>query len=260
MHFFMFGLKVLFSSGYRKFILIPLVANAILFIVTAISLFSLLPSSLQWFIGIIPDWLPFMEWIIYSVAGVLFLLVYGMSFSVITNIFAAPFNGFLAEKIQRDAGLNIPEESISSVIVRTLAREMRKLLYFIGYGILVSFLLFLLTFIPFVNLLVPVLGFIWMCWCLAIQYLDYSADNNQQSFTQLRKEAKKPWISTFGFGGIIALLLMVPIVNIFVMPAAVAGGTLLWLKKIHKADADFNIEGIFEEPKALAHDSLEGGH
>lgn len=252
MHFFLFGLKVLLSSGYRKFILIPLAANAILFFVFAFLLFSLLPNSLQWLISWIPDWLPFMEWIIYSVAGVLFLLVYGMSFSVITNIFAAPFNGLLAEKIQREAGLDIPEEAISSVILRTLAREMRKLIYFIGYGLLVSAGLFLLAAIPLVNLLVPILAFIWLCWCLAIQYLDYAADNNQQSFTQLRKDAKKPWISTFGFGALVSFLLMVPIVNIFVMPAAVAGATVMWLKKIHKPDAGFDMDRIFDEPKRIS--------
>lgn len=251
MHFFIYGIKVLLSSGYRKFILIPLAANGILFIVFAVTLFSLLPNSLQWLISWIPDWLPFMEWFVYSVAGVLFLLLYGMSFSVITNIFAAPFNGLLAEKIQREAGLALPEESVSKVIVRTLGRELRKLMYFIGYGIIVAVVLFFLAMIPFVNLLVPFLAFAWMFWCLAIQYLDYAADNNQQSFDQLRKDAKKPWVSTFGFGGIVAALLMVPIVNIFVMPAAVAGATLMWLKKIHKPDAGFDMEEVFEEPKRL---------
>jgi CysZ protein len=248
MHFFLLGLKVLLSSGYRKFILIPLVANAILFVVIAMSLFSLLPSSVQWLISWIPDWLPFMEFFIYSFASMIFLFIYGMSFSIITNVFAAPFNGFLAEKIQREAGLIIPEESISSVIIRTLARELKKLMYFIGYGILVAILLFFLAMIPVVNLLVPVLAFLWLCWCLAIQYLDYAADNTQQSFVGLRKQAKKPFISTFGFGAIVAFLLMVPIVNIFVMPAAVAGGTLMWIKKIHMPNADFNADDFFDEP------------
>jgi CysZ protein len=144
--------------------------------------------------------------------------------------------------------LIIPEESISSVIVRTLGRELKKLMYFIGYGILVAILLFFLAMIPVVNLLVPVLAFLWLCWCLAIQYLDYAADNTQQSFVGLRKQAKKPFISTFGFGGIVAFLLMVPIVNIFVMPAAVAGGTLMWIKKIHMPNANFNADDFFDEP------------
>jgi hypothetical protein len=39
------------------------------------------------------------------------------------------------------------------------------------------------------------------------------------------------------------------------MPAAVAGATLMWLKKIHKIDADFDMEHIFEEPEQLEHQS-----
>jgi CysZ protein len=65
MHFFLLGLKVLLSSGYRKFILIPLVANAILFVVIAVSMFSFLPDSVQCLISWIPDWLPFIEFFIY---------------------------------------------------------------------------------------------------------------------------------------------------------------------------------------------------
>jgi len=252
MHYFLYGLKVLLSSGYRRFILIPLAANFLLFIFMAVALFSLLPETLKFLMTWIPSWLPFIEWVFYGISGILFLLMYAMSFTVITNIFAAPFNGLLAEKIQRQAGLNIPEISISAVITRTVAREFKKLFYFITRGTLVALCLFALTFIPFVNLMVPVLAFIWMAWCLSIQYLDYAADNNQQDFKQLRKDAKKPYFSTFGFGGIVAFLMMVPFVNIFIMPAAVAGATLLWLKKIHKEDADFNEQDLFAKLESAA--------
>lgn len=245
MHYFLYGLKVLLSSGYRRFILIPLAANCLLFIFMAVALFSLLPDTLQFLMTWIPSWLPFIEWVFYGISGMLFLIMYAMSFTVITNIFAAPFNGLLAEKIQRQAGLEIPETNIVSVITRTVAREFKKLLYFIVMGTIVAILLFALSFIPLVNFLVPVLAFIWMAWCLSIQYLDYAADNNQQEFKQLRKDAKKPYFSTFGFGGVVALLMMVPVVNIFIMPAAVAGATLLWLKKIHVADANFNEQDLY---------------
>lgn len=256
MHYFLYGLKVLLSSGYRRFILIPLAANFLLFIFMAVSLFSLLPETLQFLMTWIPSWLPFIEWVFYGISGMLFLIMYAMSFTVITNIFAAPFNGLLAEKIQRQAGLQIPETSIVSVITRTVAREFIKLLYFIVMGTIVAILLFVLSFIPIVNFLVPVLAFIWMAWCLAIQYLDYAADNNQQEFKQLRIDAKKPYFSTFGFGSIVAFLMMVPFVNIFIMPAAVAGATLLWIQKIYEADASFNAQDAYAKLEALAEDDI----
>lgn len=256
MQYFLYGLRVLVSKGYRKFILIPLAANAILFVVMAISLFSLLPNSVQWLMEWVPSWIPFVDVLLYSIFGLVFLLAYLMSFTMITNIFAAPFNGLLAEKIQREAGLDIPEESISSVIIRTLGREMQKLVYFVVYGVAVAIGFFILSMIPLVNLIVPVLAFLWTAWCLSVQYLDYAADNNQQEFRALRKEAKKPWFSTFGFGSLVSLVMLIPVVNIFVMPAAVAGGTILWLRKIHQPNAQFELEDIFVETKALEKPNL----
>jgi CysZ protein len=256
MHYFLYGLKVLLSSGYRRFILIPLAANCLLFIFMAVALFSLLPDTLQFLMTWIPSWLPFIEWVFYGISGMLFLIMYAMSFTVITNIFAAPFNGLLAEKIQRQAGLDIPEVPLTLVITRTVGREFKKLFYFITRGTLVAVCLFGLTFIPLVNLMVPILGFIWMAWCLSVQYLDYAADNCQQDFKQLRKDAKKPFISTFGFGSIVALLMMVPFVNIFIMPAAVAGATLLWIQKVYVADADFNAQDAYAKLEALAEDDI----
>ena len=253
MHYFLIGLRVLLSSGYRKFILIPLVANAILFVVMAVSLFSLLPSSVQFLMDWVPSWLPFVEWILYTIFGLVFLLGYAMSFTFITNVFAAPFNGLLAEKIQKESGLNIPEESIGSMIIRTLGRELKKVIYFIVYGIAVMIGLFILSLIPLINLLVPVLAFMWAAWCLSIQYLDYAADNCQQDFRELRKQAKKPWFSVFGFGGLISLLMIVPVVNIFVMPAAVAGGTLLWLRKIHEPNIEINLKDVFKQPAQIGY-------
>ncbi len=237
MNYLLQGLKVLTNPGYRRFIFIPLLANLVFFVILSTFVFSVFNDTVGWMIDWLPSWLNFMGWFIWFVLGSVFFIVYGLSFSIITNIFAAPFNGMLAEKIQRDMGVSLPEgESISSLISRTLMREMSKLGYFIWYGLWVTIALTLLAWVPLLNLLVPFLAFAWGAWCLAIQYLDYAADNNQQSFKALRVDAKKSLFSTLGFGGVIALLMVVPVVNIFVMPVAVAGGTYMWLGNIYQGE------------------------
>ena len=234
MHDLLQGLKVLGNPGYRRFILIPLLANLVFFIVLTTFMFGIFSDTVLWATDWLPSWLNFMGWFIWFILGSLFFIVYGFSFSIITNIFAAPFNGMLAEKIQRDMGVDLPEgESIGDLITRTLVRELSKLMYFIWYGVWVTLGLVVLAWIPLLNVLVPVLALAWGAWCLAIQYLDYAADNNQQSFKALRMDAKKSMVNTLTFGGCITLLMMVPIVNIFVMPVAVAGGTYMWLADIH---------------------------
>ena len=241
MHYLLQGLKVLSNPGYRRFIFIPLLANLVFFILLTTFMFGVFSDSVLWVTDWLPSWMNFMGWFIWFILGSVFFIVYGFSFSIITNIFAAPFNGMLAEKIQRDMGMDLPKgESLASLITRTLVRELSKLMYFIWYGIWVTLGLVVLAWIPLLNLLVPVLAFAWGAWCLAIQYLDYAADNNQQSFIDLRKDTKKSMFNTLTFGGCIAFLMMIPVVNIFVMPVAVAGATYMWLADIHRVQESNN--------------------
>ncbi|GAA6133244.1 sulfate transporter CysZ [Oceaniserpentilla sp. 4NH20-0058] len=234
MHHLLSAIKILIQPEYRKYILIPLMVNLILFGVLTSVLVVLFSDIMSTLLDYVPSWLHFMAWMIWFVFGLGILIVYGLSFTFITNLVAAPFNGLLAEKIQRDQGIMLPDgESIFGIITRTLWREIIKISYFVAYGLLVMVILGLISFIPIINLAVPVLAFAWSSWCIAIQYLDYGADNYQQEFPNLRKYAIKPTLHTFSFGGSVSLLTMVPIVNIFVMPVAVAAGTQLWIKDIH---------------------------
>ncbi|MEH6343993.1 MAG: sulfate transporter CysZ [Bermanella sp.] len=238
MKYLLQGIGVLSNPGYRRFILIPIVANMILFGIITTFMWGIFSDTIGWALDWLPSWMDFVSWIMWPIMVSIFLIIYGLSFSFITNIFAAPFNGLLAEKIQREEGIVLPEgESLSSVISRTLVREFQKLGYFIWYGLWVTIGLVVLSWIPLVNLLVPVIAFVWGAWCLAIQYLDYAADNHQQSFKDLRVDAKKPMFQTLSFGGCVALLMMVPVVNIFVMPVAVAGATRFWAREIYHVNA-----------------------
>ena len=242
MHHLFSAIKILLRPEYRKYILIPLAVNVILFLILTSVLIVMFSDIMTLMLDYIPSWLHFMAWLVWLVFGLAILIVYGLSFTFITNLVAAPFNGLLAEKIQKDHGIPITDnESIRQLIMRTLKREVVKITYFIAYGLLVAVLLFLLSFIPLINLAVPVLAFLWSSWCIAIQYLDYAADNYQQEFSHLRQSALKPTFHTFSFGGTVSLLTMIPIVNIFVMPVAVAAGTQLWIHDIYTKQLKTNL-------------------
>lgn len=241
------GAKLLTEPGLRRFILIPLLINLVLFILMTLALISwfsaqlneatsLLPSGLSWLAswGLI-DWLVGTFWGLF--AFVLWI-AYGYTFGIVANIIAAPFNGLLAEKIeQRLSGQAPADESLFSMCLRTVVRELQKLGYFIIRGGLVLLLLIILWFIPGLNLLTPVLGWIWGAWCMGLQYLDYPADNNQLSFKQLRQHAWQHKAQSAGLGGWIMLGNMIPVINILVMPIAVAGATVQWLEQGNKTKA-----------------------
>jgi CysZ protein len=238
------GAIILASSGMKRFVLIPLIANIIVFIFLTSLLIQYFSAVTNYFSDTLSDW----AWLAYfaaiiatiisGLAAFIILLIYGYSFNLITNLIAAPFYGMLAEKIEYNlTGRITAEESIPSLIVRTIQRELDKLWYFISRGFLVFFALFILAFIPIVNFMVPFLAISWAAWVLTLQYVDYPADNNQMSFNELRQQIKNKRYSTLGFGGVILIGSMIPIINIFIMPIAVAGGTLFWINELNNPEA-----------------------
>lgn len=231
------GAALLTTKGMKRFVLIPFVANCIVFIILTASLISHFTSLQTWFEGLFPAW-PWISYIVAFLTGLFIffvLLIYGYSFTLLTNIIAAPFYGRLAEKLEVHlCGESLPEESIGSMIFRTLRREMVKLFYFITRGFLVMIGLFLLSFIPIVNFFVPLLALLWGTWVMTLQYIDYPADNHQMPFSALRERLKQQRFTSIGFGGVIMLASMIPVINIFIMPIAVAGGTLFWINELRQ--------------------------
>lgn len=248
--YFMEGGRILMQPGMKRYILVPVIANIIVFIILTIMLIQSFTAMTAWFTGVLPDWswfaaiAGFIATFLSIITFILALLIYGYSFNLITNIIAAPFYGFLAEKIEaRLIGAKFPSESFANMAARTLKREMVKLWYFMSRGILVALGLFILTFIPLINMIVPILALLWGSWVMTLQYVDYPADNNKMDFTQFRTSLKTSKYSSIGFGGGIMLGSMIPILNIIVMPMAVAGGTLFWIRELKKVPI-INMENL----------------
>lgn len=229
------GFGEILKPGTKRYVLVPLLANLAIFVVLTAFLIQQYSFITGWVSGLLPSW----AWLAYIAAffsGLIIfflLLLYGISFTVITNLIAAPFYGALAEKIEsRYIGEPVSKESLGAMIIRTLLRELTKLWYFVTRGLLVGIGLFLLSFIPIVQLIVPFLAIWWGCWVMALQYSDYPADNHQLTFRELKTRLGQTRFSYGGFGGTILLLTMVPIVNIFIMPISVAGGTVFWMEEL----------------------------
>jgi CysZ protein len=233
--YFIAGAKLVAQPGLRRFIWIPLLANVVIFIVISVTLFQLFSDVLIQYKEWSPDWLDWLAWLLWPIVGLLFLVIYGYSFNIITNFIAAPFFGLLAEKIEEQlTGVKLPEESWSELIPRTLQREATKLWYFITRGLLVLIIFCALFFVPGANLLGTLIMGLWSCWCMAVQYADYPADNHRLSFRDLRHRLNSQPLTSYSYGGIILLGSMVPVLNIFITPIAVAGATIYWVNEVKK--------------------------
>lgn len=228
------GFSLLSNKGLKRFVALPILINALL--MTALIYFGggYLVEKIQWVIDWLPSWLSWLYWLILPVAALTLISITLYFFSAILNLIASPFNGLLSEAVEtKVTGAVIPDEAMGQLIARTLQRELKKLGYFIPryLGLLV------ISFIPVINVVSPVLWFIFGAWVLTLQYLDYALDNNGHSFEDLHKALKIQPLTTLGFGFVVALGFMIPVVNLFVMPAAVCGATLYWSEQIK---AQFN--------------------
>lgn len=232
-NYFLEGMRLILQPGLRKFILIPLLVNVLIFFLVTAALLNAFGDVFAEIQALTPGWLQWLTWILWPLVAFIFLIVYGYSFNIITNFLAAPFFGLLAEKIETQlTGIAPPDEPWSLLIPRTLQREVTKLWYFMTRGLLVLIIFIALFFIPGANLLGAIIAALWSCWCMAIQYSDYPADNHQLRFRELRRRLNTQQLTSYSYGGIILLGSMVPLLNIFVTPVAVAGATIYWVREI----------------------------
>ncbi|GLZ86682.1 sulfate transporter CysZ [Metapseudomonas resinovorans] len=226
------GLKLILSPGLRLFVLLPLSVNLLLFaglIGFAVGEFS---GWVDAFMPSLPDWLSFLQYLIWPLFVLLVLVLVFFSFTMLANIIAAPFNGFLAEKVEvvvrgQDDFPAFSWGELMAMIPRTMGRELRKLAYFLPR----AGALLILSFIPGVNLLAAPLWIVFGVWMMAVQYIDYPADNHKLGWNEMLAWLREKRWQSLGFGGTTYLALMIPFVNILMMPAAVAGATLFWVRE-----------------------------
>jgi len=232
------GLSMLTTPGLRRFVLVPLMINIVVF-GSAIwwlsrwlairvggwveSAVSWLPSWLDWLAGILSG----LMWLVFGL-GALVAVFY--TFSAVANLLAAPFNGLLAEKVEAqltgqssDSGVSIWKE-----IVVAPMQEVRKMLYFLLWALPLA----ILFLIPGLNLAAPFVWALFSAWMLALQYLDYPMGNHAIRFRAQRALLRERRSLGLGFGAVVLLMTLVPILNFLAMPAAVVGATALWVERL----------------------------
>lgn len=230
------GAKLLGHPALRLFVLVPLVINIVIFGSLIGFGLSYITALMDRALGGIPEWLGFIEWILWPLIWLTLSLVTGYLFTAVALIIASPFNGLLAEKAEElvtGKPVQGPEGLAQALMLvpRGIFRELAKLAYYVPMA---AFVL-LLSFVPLLNAAAPLLWFLLGAWMMSIQFVDYPMDNHQMSFADVKEAVRSRRLSSMGFGGAVALCTGIPIVNFFVVPAAVVGATLLWCKELDRA-------------------------
>jgi CysZ protein len=227
--YFLRGVRLIFAPGIRVYVLVPLLVNILLFSALIYFGAAQFRELLDW---LLPDWLDWLRWLLLPLFVLITLVIVFFSFSLLGNLIAAPFNGLLAEAVECHlTGTPIPSGGIKTMILdlgRTLLSELRKL----GYIVLRGIPVLLLFVIPGLNLAAPFVWILFGAWMLAISYVDYPMANHGLSFPEQRRQLARHRYLALGFGGAAMAALAVPLVNFLVIPAAVAGATILWVERL----------------------------
>ena len=225
------GFSLIHQKGIRRFAYIPMAINTLLF---SFAIWLSVSEFDSWIHRMIPSWIPewllgWIMWIIWPLFASLLLITIFFTFSIIANILAAPFNGPLAEAVEKKLLGQAPEGLNWSEIIKDapsmIWNEIRKL----AYVLLWMIPLFILSWIPVVNITAPVLWVLFSSWMLAIDYHDYPMGNHQLKFPQQRELLRQKRFLALGFGAATLAATMIPIINFLVIPAAVAGATALYI-------------------------------
>jgi CysZ protein len=227
------GLNLITRPGLRRFVLIPLLINILIFSLLIWLGVDQFEALMDRFLPADDSWLAWLRWLLWPLFAIALVLVVFYTFTVIANLLAAPFNGLLAEQVERHLGGETLEQSggfkqLAKDVLPALASEVRKM----GYFLLRAIPLLILFLIPGLNIAAPFLWLLFSAWFLALEYGDYPMANHGLLFKEQHQRLRRDRFTALAFGGGLTLMMMVPILNFVAMPAAVAGATVFWKERL----------------------------
>ncbi len=224
------GFKMIREPKIRLYVVVPLLINICLFGGLIWFGYSQFSPLVEWMMDWVPEFLDFLRWIIWIIVTSTTAIIVFFTFTPIANIVAAPFNALMSEKIEEmltgeDINSNI---SFMELVLSSIGSQLRKLVYILLW----SAGLLLISLIPVINFVSPVLWVVFGSWLLSLEYLDYPMGNHDLTFSKQKQILAQRRGLSLGFGGMVMILTSIPIVNFFVMPIAVAGATAMWVDQL----------------------------
>jgi len=227
------GFRLIRQRGLRRYFVGPIVVNITVFI-------SLIWLGATRFAEVTQKLLPQGDGLWSGIIGILAWVLFGLAvlvlgfflFTLAVNLIGAPFNGLLSEKVERvlvppEVGSTPRKSHFFSDLIPSLFGELRKYAVFL----VIFVILLVLVLIPVINIIAAPLVLLFSAWMLALEYISYPMNNHNKYFSEVRRWLRKNRMLGLGFGFAVMVVTLIPVLNLVVMPAAVAGATALWVER-----------------------------
>jgi len=222
------GFDLIRRPGWRRYAAAPVLVSLLVFLVLA----GLLGWGFDtWMEALLPAGWGWLEWLLWPLFALVIGLVWVFTFVQLTFLVGAPFNDFLSEKVQARSAAGLPAEGGWLDLLKEGPRAVANAARALAYSLMWAVPLLLLSLVPVVNLVAPVLWLVLNAWLLAVEYADYPLGARGYSFREKRRAvaAHRPLALGFGLATLVAMA--IPVLNLAAMPAAVAGSTLLYSER-----------------------------
>jgi CysZ protein len=228
------GFSFIIKPGIRWFVIIPALINIGLFTMVIVYGAHQIVSLGEWLSGRW-NWAEWVIWLLWPLFAVLALSAVFYGFTLVANLVAAPWNGFLAQAVVNSLGEHAPGPSqnwsrLPQEIMAAFKNELHKFLFYL----LVTLPLLILFLIPMLNVVAPFIWVLFCAWLLALEYLDFPMSNHGMAFPQIRSALKSRKSLVLGFGLGVMLMTLIPLLNFLAMPVAVCSATKLWLHELRQ--------------------------
>ncbi|MGR9012419.1 MAG: sulfate transporter CysZ, partial [Gammaproteobacteria bacterium] len=188
------GLKLLAKPELRKFIVIPVLINVVLYSIALTLGYFYISDLINQFI---PGWLQWLSWILWPLFFISFFIAGFFTFTMLANLIASPFYGTLSAKaldMVSDKPLAGAEQPLPKVLVAELKR--------IAYLAALALPLLILSIIPGINVLAPFLWALFGAWGMALEYLAYPLENQGVLFSEQKDLVRSVKLGALSFGGL----------------------------------------------------------
>jgi CysZ protein len=225
------GFGIVFRSPRLLLIgAIPAVLSSALLIGSFVLLAFKVDELAAWVTPFANDWSESLRTVTRFAAGIsmigAYLAISLLAFTALTIVIGGPFYEHIAEQVEDELG-GVPDaEQVS--FWRSAANGIRDAVLLISLAILFAIPLFLAGFIPVVGqTVVPVIAVCVNAWLLGIELTGIPFTRRGKRLGERRAVLRRSRATTLGFAVPTYLLCLIPLAAIVVMPAAMAGGTVL---------------------------------